>query len=51
MTWPKVVSKLAEVGLDDYAPKLKEEGYDSMDAFDASDKAAIEQIADEVRFR
>ena len=50
MTWPEVISKLAEVGLDDYAPKLKEEGYDSMDAFDASDKAAIEQIADEVRF-
>lgn len=48
MSWPTVITKLAEIGLDDHAPKLKELGYDSMDAFDASDKAALEKIADEL---
>jgi len=48
MTWPKVVTKLAEIDLDDHAPKFKELGFDSMDAFDTSDKGALEKIADEV---
>jgi len=48
MTWPSVITKLAEIGLDDYAPKLKELGYDSMDAFDTSDKEALQKIADEL---
>lgn len=51
MTWPEVISKLAEVGLDEHAPKLKELGYDSMDAFDADDKAALEKIADELELK
>eukprot|EP00966_Prymnesium_polylepis_P001448 33182-Prymnesium_polylepis.1 len=42
MTWPKVVTKLAEIDLDDHAPKFKELG------FDTSDKGALEKIADEV---
>ena len=45
-TWPVVISKLAEIGMDDLAPKLKAEGYDDMSAFDASDKEALSQIAD-----
>ena len=48
MTWPEVITKLAEIGLDEHGPKLKELGYDSMDAFDADDKAALEKIADEL---
>ena len=46
MTWPVVISKLAEIGLDDYASKLKAEGFDDMSAFDASDKEALSKIAD-----
>lgn len=30
MTWPVVIAKLAEIGLDSYAPTLKEIGYDDM---------------------
>jgi len=46
MTWPKIVTKLAEIDLDDHAPKFKELGFDSMEAFDTSDKGALEIIAD-----
>jgi len=48
MTWPKIVTKLAEIDLDDHAPKFKELGFDSMEAFDTSDKGALEKIADEI---
>ena len=51
MTWPIVITKLAEIELDEHAPKLKELGYDSMDAFDASDKASLENIADELNLK
>jgi len=37
-------------GLDDYTPKLKEQGYDTMDAFDANDKAALGALLDDRRF-
>jgi len=43
--------KLArDPGLDDYTPKLKEQGYDTMDAFDANDKAALGALLDDRRF-
>ena len=48
MTWPVVIAKLAEIGLDNYAPTLKDLGYDDMDAFDSSDKEALKKIADEL---
>jgi len=48
MTWPTVLAKLAEVDLDEYAPKLKAEGFDSMDAFDVTDKDALSNIADDI---
>ena len=48
MTWPVVLAKLGEVDLDEYAPKFKAEGYDSMDAFDVSDKDALSKIADDM---
>ena len=48
MTWPVVIAKLAEIGLDNYAPTLKDLGYDDIDAFDSSDKEALKKIADEL---
>jgi hypothetical protein len=48
MTWPVVIAKLAEIGLDEYAPTLKDLGYDDIDAFDSSDKEALKKIADEL---
>jgi len=48
VTWPEIIEKLAEIDLDDYAPKFKELGFDSMDAFDTSDKGGLEKVADQV---
>jgi len=48
VTWPEIIEKLAEIDLDDYAPKFKELGFDSMDAFDTSDKGGLEEVADQV---